>query len=102
MGAKYLCLHPQTWAAFKLDQRSFFLKEILNIHTYIIMCLDPIHSAFLPHPTPNLPLQTSHVCLFCLCICIYVPGACRGQNKALDLLELELLMAVCHHVGAGN
>ena len=37
-------------------------------------------------------------CMYAMC----VPGACRGQKKALDLLELELRMVVSHHVGAGN
>lgn len=29
-----------------------------------------------------------------------VLGACRGQKKMLNLLELELQMRVNHHVGA--
>ena len=31
---------------------------------------------------------------------MWVPGAHRGQKRALDHLELELQMAVSHHVGA--
>jgi hypothetical protein len=39
--------------------------------------------------------------LFCVCLCtICMPGACVGQKKELDLLELHLEMAVSHHVGA--
>ena len=42
--------------------------------------------------------------MFCLCVCIHscVPGACRGQKRALDPLELELGVAVRHYVGTGN
>lgn len=31
-----------------------------------------------------------------------VPGACSGQKKASDPLELELGVAVSHTVGAGS
>lgn len=34
--------------------------------------------------------------------CLNVPGACRGQKMAADLLRLELGMIVSHHVGARN
>lgn len=37
-----------------------------------------------------------HVCLGITC----VPGACRGQNKALDPLNLELQVIVGFDVGA--
>ena len=38
-----------------------------------------------------------------LCVCImHVPGAHGGQNRASDLLELELQTVVRHHTGAGN
>jgi hypothetical protein len=33
------------------------------------------------------------------CMSVY-HGACRGQNKVSDILELELQMVVSHHVGA--
>ena len=33
---------------------------------------------------------------------LHVPGACEGQNRVLDSLELELWMAVNQHVGSGN
>lgn len=41
------------------------------------------------------------MCVFCLHVCVCttgVPGALRGQNRALDPLELELEMVV----GVGN
>ena len=40
-----------------------------------------------------------HICLCTMCM----PGACGGQiGRALHPQELELWMAVSHHVGAGN
>jgi hypothetical protein len=33
---------------------------------------------------------------------MHVPGAHGGQNRASDLLELELQTVVRHHTGAGN
>ena len=36
--------------------------------------------------------------VFCLHMCLYMPG----QKKVSDLLELELQMVVSHHVGARN
>lgn len=40
-----------------------------------------------------------------VCVSIYIPHVCgaRGSKKSvLDALELELLMAVSHHMGAEN
>ena len=37
-----------------------------------------------------------HLCTMCM------PGACRGQKRVLDHLELELQRVVNHHVDAGN
>lgn len=31
-----------------------------------------------------------------------VTGACRGEKKALDPMELDVGMAVSHHVGVGK
>lgn len=31
-----------------------------------------------------------------------MPSICRSQKKASDLLELELYMAINHHIGAGS
>lgn len=47
--------------------------------------------------------------LFYMCVClnlcmsaICLPGACRGQRRALDSLEMELTDSYePHHVGAG-
>lgn len=42
--------------------------------------------------------------LFCLHVCLcttFEPGACEEQ-KTLDFLELELAVAVHHHVGRGS
>ena len=39
-----------------------------------------------------------HICLCTSCVF----GACGGQKRALDALELELQMVVSHHMGAGN
>lgn len=33
---------------------------------------------------------------------MFAPGSCGGQKKVLDLLKLELQMAVSHYVGAGS
>ena len=33
---------------------------------------------------------------------VVTSGVARGQKRALDLLELELQMAVSHHMGVGN
>ena len=30
------------------------------------------------------------------------PGACEGQKRASNLLELEIQIVVSHHVGVGN
>ena len=38
------------------------------------------------------------VCLRTMC----VPGACGGQKRVSDPLELELQKVVSHRVGAGN
>lgn len=35
-------------------------------------------------------------------MCISVPGACRGQKRALDPLDLEFWMAVNNHVDVGT
>jgi hypothetical protein len=43
-------------------------------------------------------VSSPHVCMCTTC----VPGACRGQKRALHLLDLELWMVVGHHVDAGN
>ena len=43
--------------------------------------------------------------MFCLDICLCtmcMPGACRGQKRALDSLELELQRTVHYHLGAGK
>lgn len=37
-----------------------------------------------------------YACITC------VPGACGGQKRAWDILELELWMVVSQHVGAEN
>ena len=41
-----------------------------------------------------------------LSICVSVhhvtPGACESQRRASDTLDLEVQLAVNHHVGAGN
>ena len=37
-----------------------------------------------------------------VCVTVYMPGDCRGQKEASDLLELDLQTVVSHHVGAGN
>lgn len=47
------------------------------------------------------------LCVFCLHVSVYttyVLGACRGPKRALESLELELqvVMIMSHHVGAGN
>lgn len=39
----------------------------------------------------------------CVCVCVSLcahvhEGACRSQERVLDLLELELQMTVNHHV----
>ena len=37
----------------------------------------------------------------CECMCATcMSGACRGQKRASDPLEVDLQAAVCHHVGA--
>lgn len=36
-----------------------------------------------------------------LCI-IHIPGICRGQERVLALLGMELEMVVSHHVGTEN
>lgn len=33
---------------------------------------------------------------------MYVPGACEGQKRGSDPLELDLQMVVSHPMGAGN
>lgn len=38
----------------------------------------------------------------CISVYRYVPGAHRGEKRALNLLELELLIAVSHHEGTRN
>ena len=44
-----------------------------------------------------------HASALCVSICtVYMPGAGRGQKRALDLLELELQMVVNCYVDAGN
>lgn len=46
-----------------------------------------------------------YVRAFCLNVCIYimyVPGADREQERALNTLELEFQMVVSHCLGAGN
>jgi hypothetical protein len=43
--------------------------------------------------------------MFCLHVCMYitcVPGAHKGQNRALDSLGLELETVVSCHVDAGS
>lgn len=43
--------------------------------------------------------------VFCLHVCMHtarVPGDLRGQKRALDLVELEVMMVVSPHVGARN
>lgn len=45
------------------------------------------------------------MCVFCLHVylCnICVPGTHKGQQKASDLLELELQTIMSHYVGAGS
>lgn len=43
------------------------------------------------------------MCLACLYVCIlFIFGACGGQKRVLDPLELEFRMVVSHQVGAGN
>lgn len=38
-----------------------------------------------------------------LCLCTtFMLGVLRGQKRVLDSLELDLQMAVSHHVGAWN
>ena len=40
--------------------------------------------------------------VYCLHVCICVPGAREGEKRALDPLELELYTVVGHHVGTGK
>ena len=38
-----------------------------------------------------------------ICLCAtYMPGACRGQKKASDPMQLKLQTAVSCHTGAGS
>lgn len=60
------------------------------------------------------PPPTVYTLLFYLIVCVWVfypyvcmcttcmPGAGRGQKRAMHLLELELRMVVGHHVNAGT
>lgn len=57
------------------------------------------------------PSMHIYVCdLFCICkcfACMYVctphlSGAQGGQNRASDILELELQMVVTYHMSSGN
>jgi hypothetical protein len=38
----------------------------------------------------------------CIKVCCVCSVVCRGQKRELYLLELELQVVVCCHVGAGN
>lgn len=59
----------------------------------------------------SLPFSFFKICLF-LCVWVFYlhgcvcttcfPSAHSGQKRVLDPLELELRMAVSHHVGSGN
>lgn len=41
--------------------------------------------------------------VFChICEHMCDPGACIGQTKSSDFLELQLQIFVTHHVGLGN
>lgn len=45
------------------------------------------------------------LCIFCLHVCLRstcVPGICRGEKRAVELLGWELQTVVSHHMGAGN
>lgn len=49
--------------------------------------------------------EVFYVRLFCLHVCLYttyMPGDPQDQKRASDPLQLELQMAVSHHVGGGN
>jgi hypothetical protein len=38
----------------------------------------------------------------CVSVCYCMPGACGGQKRVLDALELELEMVVSCHMGSEN
>lgn len=42
------------------------------------------------------------MCTLPVCLYMCMPDALRGQQRALNPAELELLMVVSHCMGAGN
>ena len=55
--------------------------------------------------TASQVLELKYVYILFIHVCMrimYMPGACRRQERALDPLELALQMAVGHSVGAEN
>lgn len=43
------------------------------------------------------------VCVVYMCLCTTrVTGACRGQKRLLDVMELGIQTVVSYHTGAGN
>lgn len=50
----------------------------------------------------KLSLYNLTFCLPVFFCTMFAPGSCGGQKKVLDLLKLELQMAVSHYVGAGS
>lgn len=42
------------------------------------------------------------MCILPACLHMCMLGAYRGQKRALNPAELELLMLVSHYMGAGN
>lgn len=64
------------------------------------------HSGVYMGSAPSRKIRRSAVCNYftlqaCLCVSVHA-GACGGQKRMSDLLELELHTVMSCHVGPGN
>ena len=84
-------------------QRSLELDPDILANASIVNL--PIHAILHSKEYEDLNLfkDLFHFSVYDLCLCTRcMPGACLGQKRALDTLELELWTLVGPHVHAGN
>lgn len=92
----------EVWLLFRICIMSFSLSADVGTWTRTGQLWKHIFADYIQLLAPE-PFLFMFGVLTCMQVCTTcIPGACRGQQVASDLQELELDMVLSCHVGAGN